>query len=630
MKFTLALLGAASFLASPPLIDNATAAMSAPVRVVESDTIALDNGIVSLGVSKAKPEVAWIQVRVDGKALAIGGPKAAMYYDANGGARNPPAGAKIPRAGYHAPSPVKVVLAKHTDEMAEVVATEAPSAIFPFRTEVHYVLRRGESGFYGFVVVSHDASMPAASIGQCRFVVRGAPGTTLFTDHIADDARKGAFPTARIVKELQDATWELADGTVYTKYNNTIFEADHHLHGLAGHSIGAWMITPSNEYMNGGPVKQELSVHTENIMIATFESGHFGSSAIELGDGEKWTKCFGPCFVYFNSGASTDLMFANAKRKAQEEMAKWPYRWVSQPEYPIERGTVGGKLQLTDGSSPEGAWIVLAAPGAPWPMQAKSYEFWTRTDATGHFTLPKVRPGNYTLYASGADQFEDMHRDGVSVQPGRQTDVGLLKWEPVKHGQRLWQIGRADHSSAEFKNGDDFRHWGMFLRYAKDFPNDVTFTIGQSRERTDWNFAHWTWFSKKPVWTIRFNVNASVAGKATLTVGAAAANPIGRPPTSHDGPSGEKATNIQVKVNGTQVGVLNFVKSGAAAYRSGNQDSMYQMKLVGFDAALLKPGMNEITLGHAEAKPIPPLDEQKLGRVGCVMYDAIRLEVAPH
>ena len=618
-----------TFLAGGMIGHRAEAAISSPVTAVEAETINLDNGIVSLGVSKTKPEVVWLKLRRDGKEVAIGGPKAAMYYDANGGAKCPPVGAKIPRAGYHVPWPVKVTLAKNTIEMADVALIEEPSAIFPFRTEVHYVLRRGESGFYAYAVVSHDASLPAASIGQNRFVVRGAPGTALFTDHVVDDARKGPFPTARVVKELQDTTWELADGTVYTKYDNTIFEADHHVHGMTGHGIGGWIITPSNEYMNGGPVKQELSVHTENIMIGTFESGHFGSAAIELTDGEKWSKFFGPCFVYFNGGGSSDQLFADAKRQAQDQIARWPYRWVSHPEYPIDRGPVSGQLQLTDGGSPQGAWIVLAAPDVPWPMQAKGYEFWTRTDALGRFSIPNVRPGNYTLYASGADQFEDLHHDGLSVRAGQTTAIGILPWKPVSHGQRLWQIGRADHSAGEFRNGDDFRHWGMFLRYAKDFPNDVTFTIGKSKECADWNFAHWTWFSKKPVWTIRFNVNEPLSGKATLTVGAAAANPIGHPPTSHEGPTGERATNIQVKVNGRQIGLLDFIKSGAAAYRSGNQDSLYQMKLIEFDAALLKPGTNEITLGHAEAKPIPPLEEQKSGRVGCVMYDAIRLEVAP-
>jgi hypothetical protein len=45
-----------------------------------------------------------------------------------------------------------------------------------------------------------------------------------------------------------------------------------------------------------------------------------------------------------------------------------------------------------------------------------------------------------------------------------------------------------------------------------------------------------------------------------------------------------------------------------------------------FDAALLRPGMNEITLGHAEARPFPG-DGNVRGPVGQVMYDAIRLEV---
>ena len=43
-----------------------------------------------------------------------------------------------------------------------------------------------------------------------------------------------------------------------------------------------------------------------------------------------------------------------------------------------------------------------------------------------------------------------------------------------------------------------------------------------------------------------------------------------------------------------------------------------------FDAALLKKGANEITLGHAEATPAA---EWKHGVPGQVMYDAIRLEV---
>ena len=30
---------------------------------------------------------------------------------------------------------------------------------------------------------------------------------------------------------------------------------------------------------------------------------------------------------------------------------------------------------------------------------AMDYQFWTTADANGHFTIPKVRPGSYTLYS---------------------------------------------------------------------------------------------------------------------------------------------------------------------------------------------------------------------------------------
>ena len=34
------------------------------------------------------------------------------------------------------------------------------------------------------------------------------------------------FPTAKTVETVQDATFRLADGTIYTKYDNSAFTAD--------------------------------------------------------------------------------------------------------------------------------------------------------------------------------------------------------------------------------------------------------------------------------------------------------------------------------------------------------------------------------------------------------------------
>lgn len=275
-----------------------------------------------------------------------------------------------------------------------------------------------------------------------------------------------------------------------------------------------------------------------------------------------------------------------------------------------------GTLRLRNGKSAADAWVGLAAPGGDWPLQGKGYQFWTRAGGDGRFTLPKVRPGTYTLYAYGANQFEQFQQDGITAEAGRTQNLGTLDWKPVTRGRTLWQIGTADRSTREFRNGDDVRHWANFLRYPKDFPDDVTFVIGKSRERADWNFAQWTWYCRKPYWTIRFDLPRAQRGQATLTLGIAASNPVRG---SH--------TNLQVKVNGQEVSVVHLGKSGAAAYRSGGQDSAYAVQYSTFDAGLLKMGANEITLGDLDAKPFPSEDEQRRGAVGAVMYDAIRLEV---
>ena len=131
----------------------------------------------------------------------------------------------------------------------------------------------------------------------------------------------------------------------------------------------------------------------------------------------------------------------------------------------------------------------------------------------------------------------------MSVEAGKDSRFGRgLKWQPIRHGRRLWQIGVADRSSHEFKGGDDYRHYDNFARYAKAFPDDVTFVVGKSKEAEDWGFAQWSTYSKKPVWTIQFDLPEAPKGKATLTIGFTSANP----------PKG-RTTNLAVKVNGKEV-----------------------------------------------------------------------------
>jgi len=290
---------------------------------------------------------------------------------------------------------------------------------------------------------------------------------------------------------------------------------------------------------------------------------------------------------------------------------------VKHPDYPTQRGEVVGQVRLDDTKPAANAWVVLAPPEEiDWTLSARGYLFWAKTDERGRFAIGNVRPGTYNLSVSGADQFIDFRKTNVVIEPGRQVDLGTLTWHPISHGRRLWQIGIADRCTLEFRDGDNPRNYDTFKHYFREFPDDVTFTIGRSAERDDWYYAQWSWFNKKPYWTIRFDLDQAQSGKATLTLGVASVQPAGE---------------LIVKVNGTPVASLAFKKSGAAAYRSGSQDSTYNLREIEFDAALLVAGSNEITLGWSRAEPFPGTPEELAKRkrpAGGIMYDAIRLEIA--
>jgi len=589
-----------------------------PVTVKEErGQLILQNGLISLTVSTASGDITAIESLEQHHRLLLTDRKDGMYLDANGGSDEEPENPTGPRpkAGYDHPlNHCTCRVIKSGPDDAEVELKSEPGEWFPFRTEVHYVLQRGQSGFYAYVIYSHGAGMPGGGIGQTRFAIKGVPGTALFTNHVVDDKRQGPVSTSPVVQTVQDATYRLADGTIYTKYNNSAFTCDYVAHGMVGHGTGLWMVWPSTEFLNGGPLRQDLTVHQENVLLAMFEGGHFGAGSIDVKEGEVWSKLYGPVFIYVNHASSVEAMWADAKARAAKERAQWPYAWLKNDEYPLERGTVSGQVELAGGGSTKDAWVVLAPPdGKDWTMSAKGYMFYTKADSDGHFVIPNVRPGTYTLFVSGANQFEDFRKENVTVGPQSATDLGVLQWTPVTHGRTLWQIGVADRSSREFKGGDDVRHYGNFLRYPIDFPDDVTFTIGKSHEKTDWNFAQWTWYSRKPDWTILFDLPRPQRGKATLTIGLASSEMMG----------------LAIKVNGRQVAELKPPKSGPAGYRSGGQDSHYQVEYVEFDGSLLHPGANQITLGLRHAMPFSAPMEQRGKFFGEVMYDAIRLEVQP-
>jgi len=302
---------------------------------------------------------------------------------------------------------------------------------------------------------------------------------------------------------------------------------------------------------------------------------------------------------YANQGGTQEELWQDAKRRAREETAQWPYRWVAprtrSATYPIGRGTVRGRIERADGRSAQGAWAVLAAPEPDWQVQGRGYIFWDDVGADGTFEVRHVRAGRYTLYVFQRGVYGEARRDGIDVEAGEARDIGTVTLRPIAHGERLWQIGASDRTAREFRNGSDYRRFRLLDRYPKDFPNGVNFVTGSSREARDWNHCQ----PGNRTWQVTFRMDRPLAGRGFLTV--AAADSSYHPPA-----------RIEVAVNDRAVGELTLAPGDSAAHRLGIY-GRYQVKALAFPAANLRRGDNVISL------KLPR-------RLMWVMYDFVRLE----
>jgi rhamnogalacturonan endolyase len=584
-------------------ISPALAADPAVVITPQGNAVRISNGIVSFSVNKANGDFSDLLYRQT-KILAE-----PTYLDWISGGNN-----HISKGEFS----VVVDPSGNDGEMAEVEISQkyAPGGRSPFDVELHYVLRRGDSGPYVFVVFSHPASYPAGGIGQSRWVNRVADGTFNFIND--DEQRRFIMPPSNTPtkalgpKESLLFTAGPFKGQITDKYHFYVDVGDHFFHGWSGteSNVGAWIVYGSNEAQNGGPTKQHNSVQFGQLLFKILVCGHYGAAGVNVAAGENWRKVYGPWMLYLNHGSTTDAMWEDAKRQAQALRAAWPPSWMHHPDFPLEdqRATVTGQLQLQDDQDPQasiaGAWVGLAAASPDWQQQANGYQFWVHAGADGKFSIPHVRAGSYTLYSFGSGVMDEFRHDNVEVKPGESLDLGALAWKPVRYGQQVWQIGTPDRTAKEFRHGDDYRQWGLWQKYPVDFPNDVNFIIGKSDPRKDWNYAQ-VFVQKNGQWTpttwhILFDHPATPQpGLAVLRIALASTHNV----------------KLSVFLNDKRIGGFNNPADNAMI-RAGIH-GQYSEQDIAFDAALIKQGQNTIGL--------------QLGGAGNVqkslMYDCIRLEV---
>ena len=493
-------------------------------------------------------------------------------------------------------SPSKVTIIKNSAEHCEVLySATSGNTIF----EQGFIMRKGVPGIYSYVIATGTATSANEPIKEARVCSRLADG---MLNGYVDWRMNGRIPSnsemTTAEKEentIQDATYKLADGSIYTKYNWANYIERDTLHGLRDNSYyGLYNIPVSYEWINGGCDRQELTVHATSkspITIQMLQGEHFGGQAMVLNEGEK--KLYGPfliCTTYSKNPVSS------ARNQWVKEVAEWPYQWFENDLYPRERGTVRGHLNVTTGQRNDSVRIILAQEKGKEPIEMMhGYQFWTLTDANGDFEIKNGRPDTYNLfaYAKAGEVTDMLEQDDITVSAG-DNNLGTIDWTPKKYTQMLWMIGQNDRRSSEFKYSDALRQYGLW----EQVPANLTYTIGQSNEATDWYYAQ---TQKGGTWTVKFNLDERPAGRVYLTASLA-------------GCSGTGST-ITVKVNGTQRATWKPGVNDACIYRSAINSGRHYVFTTDFINTGLKVGENTVTFTYSGG-----------GSKDGIMYDCIKLE----
>jgi rhamnogalacturonan endolyase len=135
-------------------------------------------------------------------------------------------------------------------------------------------------------------------------------------------------------------------------------------------------------------------------------------------------------------------------------------------------------------TSDAGGFVLRSGNGnrITWEHDGNYYQFWNDGADDGKFTISNVRPGTYTLHAFADGVLGEYTNFNVTVAARQTLDLGKLEWKPVRYGKQLWEIGYPDRTGGKFYKGDGSNYWlwGWCVRYGDLFPDDITYTIGNS------------------------------------------------------------------------------------------------------------------------------------------------------
>lgn len=510
-----------------------------PNRMIEEfpSYIVLKNGVLEAKIQKGTSNILSLKVNGVETLLQVntGNPtRVGSYYDLT------------TSAGFETVGGATFSIKEETADYIDVTFSRpyAPGVnATPVDVDIHYVLKKADSGLYTYSILRHKAAYPNFDLGSWRQVLWI---NNTVTDKICvNDLKTWNMPqpgdtwSATGIPEII----KIESGERAGKYDGK-YEFSEALIGLKayGHSsdknnLGIWAVTGNHEYFSDGPTSHDLNA-ASGIIHVCMNGVHYGTNGFNVLQGEEWSKIYGPYLIYANQKSTANANWDDAKARAAKDEAEWPFTWLTNtPEYPLAagRGNITGKFSITDPSKTDvnggGAWIGVTKlnddSSGNWQFEAENYQYWVQTDASGNFNIKNVRPGTYTLFAYKDGTTGEYRQETVVVTAASTTNLGNIDWAiPRANGKLIFEIGVANRTASEYKFGDfDYCEGFVENKFAATFTNPIEYNVEDKNWATALPYVQSAYFNPDATrsvwdWNINFTLTGTIpaTGNAKLTI----------------------------------------------------------------------------------------------------------------
>uniref|UniRef100_A0A0W0G986 rhamnogalacturonan endolyase n=1 Tax=Moniliophthora roreri TaxID=221103 RepID=A0A0W0G986_MONRR len=328
------------------------------------------------------------------------------------------------------------------------------------------------------------------SVGELRFIAR-----------LSNSAVPNGYPqssTRGTSGAIEGSDVFMVNGQTRSKFYSSRQFIDDQVHGVTGNGIGVYMVIPGTGYesSSGGAFFRDINNQggDQQELYFYMNSGHTQTESNRMG-------LHGPYALVFTTGAAPS---------ADIDLLFWEALGINGLVPKSGRGRVTGEA-----SGIPSQFSSLQSIG----FSNSQAQYWVRTDSSGNFVSPYMKPGTYTMTLYKVELA--VASQSVTVSAGGTTSANIASKEATP--TVIWQIGDLDGTPRGFLNADKIETMHPSDSRMSSW-GPKTFTVGDAVSQFPMAI-----FKDIGGVTINFSLSSSQIGARTLEIHTTLAFAGGRP-----------------------------------------------------------------------------------------------------